>query len=153
LSYTEDPSEAHDLRGFYEKQRKTSSVWKLRAESAQLSLQEVEVPARRYSAEAATPNPLKLRPLTREYTRRNARQKENFNFQKISAVLADYGFVTMRLSDDLQGADFIALHIDGETVLRVQLPHRHAVPTGARLVSTPVLNGLHHEYRFEREAA
>lgn len=40
----------------------------------------------------------------------NARQKENFNFQKVSAVLADYGYVTMRLSDDWQGADFIALH-------------------------------------------
>ena len=33
------------------------------------------------------------------------------------------------------------------------LPHRHAIPAGARLISTPVLNGLHHEYRFEREAA
>jgi hypothetical protein len=59
-----------------------------------------------------------------EYAKLNARQKENFNFQKISAVLADYGFVTMRLSDDWQGADFIALHIDGETVLRVQLKSR-----------------------------
>jgi hypothetical protein len=55
----------------------------------------------------------------------NARQKENFNFQKISAVLADYGFVTFRLSDDWQGADFIALHLSGE-VLRVQLKSRLA---------------------------
>ena len=60
------------------------------------------------------------------YAKLNARQKENFNFQKISAVLADYGFVTMRLSDDWQGADFIALHVDGETVLRVQLKSRLA---------------------------
>lgn len=53
----------------------------------------------------------------------NARQKENYNFQKISAVLADYGFVTIRLSDDWNGADFIALHISGK-YLRVQLKAR-----------------------------
>jgi hypothetical protein len=55
----------------------------------------------------------------------NARQKENFNFQKVSAVLADYGFATIRLSDDWQGADFIAQHVSGD-VLRVQLKGRLA---------------------------
>ena len=55
------------------------------------------------------------------YSSLNARQKENFNFQKLSSVLADFGFVTMRLTDDWGGADFIAQHIDGETFLRVQL--------------------------------
>jgi len=59
------------------------------------------------------------------YHELNARQKENYNFQKVSAVLADYGYVTFRLSDDWQGADFIALHISG-TVLRVQLKSRLA---------------------------
>ena len=54
----------------------------------------------------------------------NARQKENFNFLKVSAVLADFGFMTMRLTDDWQGADFIAQHIDGETFLKVQLKAR-----------------------------
>ncbi|HEV3437833.1 MAG TPA: hypothetical protein VG122_10765 [Gemmata sp.] len=58
------------------------------------------------------------------YSSLNPRQKENFNFQKISAILADFGFVTLRLSDDWQGADFIALHIDGVTVARVQLKSR-----------------------------
>ncbi|MGI0148266.1 MAG: hypothetical protein ACREDF_01870 [Thermoplasmata archaeon] len=58
------------------------------------------------------------------YSSLNARQKENFNFQKISAVLADYGFVTLRLSDDWQGADFIAQHTDGATFVRVQLKGR-----------------------------
>jgi hypothetical protein len=53
----------------------------------------------------------------------NARQKENYNFLKVSAVLADYGFMTMRLSDDWQGADFIAPHVDGE-FLKVQLKSR-----------------------------
>src|SRR5436190_8577599 len=64
---------------------------------------------------------LKLETVT--YDSLNSRQKENFNFQKASAVLADYGFVTFRLSDDWQGADFIALHLSGE-VLRVQLKTR-----------------------------
>lgn len=54
----------------------------------------------------------------------NALQKENYNFHKISAVLADYGFTTLRLSDDWQGADFIAQHIDGGQFLRVQLKSR-----------------------------
>ncbi len=53
------------------------------------------------------------------YHELNARQKENYNFLRVSAVLADYGFMTMRLSDDWQGADFIAQHIDGAT-FRVQ---------------------------------
>src|SRR5437762_2637158 len=54
------------------------------------------------------------------YARLNARQKENYNFQKISAVLAEYGYVTFRFSDDWSGADFIAVHLSGD-VLRVQL--------------------------------
>lgn len=51
----------------------------------------------------------------------NSQQKENFNFLKVSAVLADYGFMTLRLTDDWQGADFIAQHIDGETFLKGRL--------------------------------
>ncbi len=58
------------------------------------------------------------------YDALNPRQKENYNFQKVSAVLADYGFVTLRLNDDWQGADFIAQHIDGETFLKIQLKSR-----------------------------
>ena len=46
------------------------------------------------------------------YADLNSRQRENYNFQKVSALFADYGFTTMRLSDDWQGADFIAQHID-----------------------------------------
>jgi hypothetical protein len=57
------------------------------------------------------------------YSQLKARQKENFNFQKISAILADYGFTTMRLSDDWEGADFIARHIEGD-VIHVQLKSR-----------------------------
>jgi len=59
-----------------------------------------------------------------EYKNLNARQKENYNFQKISAILADYGFATLRLTEDWQGADFIAQHMDGITFLKVQLKSR-----------------------------
>ncbi len=58
------------------------------------------------------------------YDELNARQKENYNFQKISAILADYGFMTLRLSDDWNGADFIAHHIDGVNYHKVQLKGR-----------------------------
>lgn len=59
-----------------------------------------------------------------EYKNLNSRQKENYNFQKIAAELADYGFNCMRLNDDWQGADFIACHINGSTFLKVQLKGR-----------------------------
>ena len=65
---------------------------------------------------------LNLRP--KKYSDLNSRQKENYNFQKVSAVLADYDFKTMRLSDDWRGADFIAYHNDGEQFLKVQLKTR-----------------------------
>ena len=32
-------------------------------------------------------------------------------------------------------------------------PHRHKLPTGFRVMATPVLGGLHHEYGLEKEAA
>ncbi len=65
---------------------------------------------------------LQLTPI--DYTSLNARQQETYNFQKVSGVLADFGFVTIRLSDDWQGADFIASHIDGQQFLKVQLKGR-----------------------------
>jgi hypothetical protein len=61
-----------------------------------------------------------------QYDRLNARQKENFNLQKLSAVLAEYGFVTHRLSDDWEGPDLIARHIHGD-VLFVQLKSRLSI--------------------------
>ncbi len=59
----------------------------------------------------------------KQYSTLNAKQKENYNFQKVSAVLADYGYATIRLNDDWEGADFIALHVDG-CILKVQLKGR-----------------------------
>jgi hypothetical protein len=57
------------------------------------------------------------------YADLNSRQQESYNFQKVSALLADYGFTTIRLNDDWQGADFIAQHSEGE-FLKVQLKGR-----------------------------
>ena len=59
-----------------------------------------------------------------DYDKLNSRQKEIFNFQKISAVLADYGFNCIKLADDWHGADFLAYHKDGLHTLKVQLKGR-----------------------------
>ena len=58
------------------------------------------------------------------YSELNARQRKTHNFQKLSAVLADYGFETLWQSDDGSYADFQAQHVDGETRLSVQLRGR-----------------------------
>lgn len=46
------------------------------------------------------------------YESLNARQRKNYNFQKVASRLADYGFNCLRLSDDWNGADFIAFLSD-----------------------------------------
>ncbi len=58
------------------------------------------------------------------YKKLNSKQQEAFNFQKVSAVLAGYGFSTIRLTSDWYGADFIAQHFDGTTFLKIQLKGR-----------------------------
>jgi len=58
------------------------------------------------------------------YDQLNGKQKEIFNFQKIAATFADYGFNCIKLADDWQGADFLAYHLDGDNTLRVQLKSR-----------------------------
>lgn len=59
-----------------------------------------------------------------EYQKLNSRQKETYNFQKLSAVLAECGYLTIRLSDDWNGADFIAQHFKTKAFLKVQLKSR-----------------------------
>jgi len=59
-----------------------------------------------------------------EYVKLTAKQKELFNFQKIAATLADFGYNCIKLADDWQGADFLAYHINGKTTLKVQLKSR-----------------------------
>lgn len=55
------------------------------------------------------------------YIELNAKQQEIFNFQKVAAVLADYGYACIKLSDDWKGADFLADHFTDDHTLRVQL--------------------------------
>ena len=59
-----------------------------------------------------------------KYEDLNGKQKEIYNFQKVSAELADYGFNCIKLADDWQGADFLAYHKDGNDTLKVQLKGR-----------------------------
>ena len=62
--------------------------------------------------------------LTRiNYSDLNPKQQESYNYHKVSALLADYGYSGILLADDYQGADFLAMHIDG-TILKVQLKGR-----------------------------
>ncbi|MDC6481221.1 hypothetical protein PQY73_00260 [Schleiferiaceae bacterium] len=57
-----------------------------------------------------------------DYSKLNAKQKENFNFHKVAAALADYGYDSMRLNNDWEGADFIA--VKGDSMIKVQLKGR-----------------------------
>ena len=59
------------------------------------------------------------------YENLNAKQKENFNYHKVAAALADYGYDSMRLNNDWQGADFIA--VKNDEMLKVQLKGRFTV--------------------------
>ena len=87
-----------------------------------------------------------------DYDSLNPRQKEIFNFQKISGVLADYGFNCIKLADDWQGADFLAYHKDGLDTLKVQLKARLAIDEkykGKELFVAFPLNG--HWYLIEHD--
>jgi len=61
------------------------------------------------------------------YDELNSRQKENYNFQKVAGHLAEYGFNCLKLSDDWQGADFLACHVDGKAFLKIQLKGRMVI--------------------------
>lgn len=58
-----------------------------------------------------------------EYRDLNSRQQESYNFHKVAALMADCGYSCMKLSDDYNGADFLAMHIGGQ-ILKVQLKGR-----------------------------
>jgi len=53
--------------------------------------------------------------------------KETYNFQKISAILVDYGFATNWLNVDFKSADFIAVHFNGLDILKIQLKGRMTI--------------------------
>ena len=59
------------------------------------------------------------------YTDLNSKQKENYNYHKTASALADYGYDSMRLNNDWQGADFIAVKDD--EMLKVQLKGRFTI--------------------------
>ena len=58
------------------------------------------------------------------YNELKAKQKEIYNFQKVAGLLAEYGYNCIKLTDDWQGADFLAYHKDGTQTLKVQLKAR-----------------------------
>jgi hypothetical protein len=59
-----------------------------------------------------------------DYQSLNSKQQESYNFQKLSAVLADYGYTTILLADDYNGADFLAVSMTDGNILKVQLKGR-----------------------------
>lgn len=42
------------------------------------------------------------------YKALNGKQKENYNFHRVSALLSEYGFSCQQLTNDWQSADFVA---------------------------------------------
>ncbi|MDB4205130.1 hypothetical protein N9764_06200 [Polaribacter sp.] len=60
-----------------------------------------------------------------KYSQLNSKQKENYNFHKVASALADYGYDSMRLNNDWQGADFIA--VKNDEMLKIQLKGRFTV--------------------------
>ena len=62
-----------------------------------------------------------------EYKSLNSKQKEIYNFQKLSGILADYGFNYIKLSDDWQGADFLAYSNNDKNTLKVHLKGRISI--------------------------
>jgi hypothetical protein len=62
-----------------------------------------------------------------KYEDLNSRQKEVFNFHKVASALADYGFNCLKLTDDWEGADFLAYRMVDSgrmNTLKVQLKGR-----------------------------
>ena len=49
------------------------------------------------------------------------KQREVYYYQKVSAILADYGFACTWLLADWRSADFLAVHQKNGTVLKIQL--------------------------------
>jgi len=60
-----------------------------------------------------------------KYSELNPKQKENYNFHKVASALAEYGYNSMRLNDDWQGADFIA--VKGDDMIKIQLKGRFTI--------------------------
>lgn len=68
-----------------------------------------------------------MKPQRINYNDLTTKQKEIYDFHQVVAVLAGYGFNCIKLSDDWQGADFLAYHKDGARTLKVQLKGRVSI--------------------------
>lgn len=64
-------------------------------------------------------NRIKLEPIIYELL--NPKAQENYNFHKMAAVLADYGYNCLWLNNDWNGADCIAIHVSGISDFKIQL--------------------------------
>ncbi len=62
-----------------------------------------------------------------QYKGLKPKQQEIYNFQKLSGILADYGFNCIKLADDWNGADFLAYHCNGQDSIKVQLKGRISI--------------------------
>jgi len=56
-----------------------------------------------------------------DYKDLNPKAQEVYNFHKVAAILADYGYNCIWLTNDWCGADFIAVHHDHTSDIKVQL--------------------------------
>ena len=80
-----------------------------------------------------------------KYTDLNAKAQETYNFHKAACILADYGYNCIWLSNDWNGADFIAVHIDGISDIKVQLK---GGPSFAKKYKDKNLNWITWSMRF-----
>ena len=55
------------------------------------------------------------------YFQLSPKGKENYNFHQMAAILSNYGYNCLWLNDDWNGADCIAIHIDGISDIKIQL--------------------------------
>ena len=60
-----------------------------------------------------------IKPNKINYLHLDSKAKESYNFAKIAAILADYGYESLWLNNDSNGADFLANH--ATHTLRLQL--------------------------------
>lgn len=56
-----------------------------------------------------------------DYLQLSAKARENYNFHQMAAILSNYGYHCLWLNDDWNGADCIAVHIDGISDIKIQL--------------------------------
>ena len=61
------------------------------------------------------------------YKELSLKAKETYNFQKVSSILAEYGYATNWLNVDFESADFIAVHFNGIDILKIQLKGRLSI--------------------------